>query len=124
MATPARLLSRITQCGGRGVNAAVDITNYVLLETGQPLHAFDLDKLHGALCVRYAQDGEKITLLDGKTMCCDSDTLMIADEKRAVAMAGVMGGSDTGVDENTRNILLEGLFLRRRLCAEKPDGTI
>ena len=119
VATPARLLSRITQCGGRGVNAAVDITNYVLLETGQPLHAFDLDKLHGALCVRYAQDGEKITLLDGKTMCCDSDTLMIADEKRAVAMAGVMGGSDTGVDENTRNILLEGAFFTPQVVRGK-----
>ena len=119
VATPARLLSRITQCGGRGVNAAVDITNYVLLETGQPLHAFDLDKLHGALRVRYAKDGEKIALLDGKEVSCDSDTLMIADEKRAIAMAGVMGGSDTGVDENTRNILLEGAFFTPQVVRGK-----
>ncbi len=110
VATPTNLLSRITRCGWRGVNLAVDATNYVLLQTGQPLHAFDLDKLQGNIIIRYAKDGEEITLLDGKTVRCDTDTLVIADATKAVAIAGVMGGIDTGVDENTKNILLEGAF--------------
>ena len=98
----------IERCGSRPVSTVVDITNYLMLVYGQPLHAFDLDKLAGGICVRYAAAGETLTVLDGSTVTCRDNTLLIADDARPVALAGVMGGSDSGITAETKNILLEG----------------
>jgi len=106
--SPPWLQQRMEAVGLRPVNNVVDITNYVLFETGQPLHAFDYDKLTGhRIVVRRARDGERITSIDGTKCSLDSSMLVIADEERPVAVAGVMGGSDTEVGEQTTSILLE-----------------
>ena len=109
-ASPWWLRARLARCGMRSVNAAVDITNYVLAALGQPLHAFDLDKLQGGIHVRMAKEGEPLPLLDGKTVQCAADTVLIADSEKAVAMGGVMGGAESAVGGTTKNILLEGAF--------------
>ena len=88
----------------------VDVTNYILLELGQPLHGFDLAKLDGGIHVRLARQGEKITLLDGQELELRSDSMVIADEKKALALAGIMGGKDSAVGEATRDIFLESAF--------------
>jgi phenylalanyl-tRNA synthetase beta chain len=107
--SPAWMQKRLLQCGLRPINAVVDATNYVLLELGHPLHAFDLDRLEGRrIVVRRAAEGEKITTLDGVERTLGVDHLVIADSKRPVALAGVMGGEDTGVTPLTRDLLLEG----------------
>ncbi len=94
--------------GMRPINNIVDITNYVMLETGQPLHAFDYDKLEeGKIVVRAARDGEKMTTLDGVDRVLEPDMILITDAKKPVAIAGVMGGKNSEVDENTVNILFE-----------------
>lgn len=95
-------------CGIRPINNIVDVTNYVMLEMGQPLHAFDLNKICGRnVFVRLASDGEKIITLDGVERVLRSSDIVIADENRAIAVAGVMGGLDTEVDESTKVVLLE-----------------
>ena len=109
-ATPAWMVRRLERSGLRSISALVDVTNYVLLELGQPLHAFDLNKLHGGLSVRFAQEGEQIKLLNEQTVELQSDMLVIADEKAPVALAGVMGGADSAVDDATRDIFLESAF--------------
>ncbi len=108
--SPWWLKTRLLRCGLRSINAAVDITNYIMFACGQPLHAFDLDTLSGGIKVRFAKENESLTLLNGDTVACRTDTLLIADHEKAVAMGGVMGGSDTAVGDNTTNILLEGAF--------------
>lgn len=108
--SPWRIRARLERCGVRAISAAVDITNYVMLETGQALHAFDLNKLSGGIRVRMAKEGEEVMLLNGQTVHCDADTLVIADHKQAVALAGVMGGMDSSVTDATTDILLEGAF--------------
>ena len=108
--SPQWLRTKIESVGIRSINNVVDITNFVMLELGQPLHAFDADKLKGGITVRLTPDGEKFLALDGKTYSLDQHNLMIADEERAVAIAGVMGGEDTGVTESTRNVLLESAY--------------
>jgi len=106
--SPLWLRRRLVACGVRPINNIVDVTNYVMLEMGQPLHAFDLDKICGRnVFVRLASDGEKIVTLDGVERVLRSSDIVIADEKRAIAVAGVMGGLDTEVDENTTLVLLE-----------------
>ncbi|MDD4953358.1 MAG: phenylalanine--tRNA ligase subunit beta [Candidatus Omnitrophica bacterium] len=106
--SPEWLRHRLELMGCRSVNNIVDITNYILFEYGQPLHAFDLDKLGGQkIIVRRAKDKEKIVTLDGQEKTLDSEVLVIADENRPVAIAGVMGGKDTEVCGSTKNILLE-----------------
>jgi phenylalanyl-tRNA synthetase beta chain len=106
-----KIKERILAVGLRAVNNVVDITNFCLLETGQPLHAFDLDKLHGGkVIIREAVKGEKITTIDGVERELQPGMLVIADSMRAVAIAGVMGGKDTEVTENTKNVLLESAY--------------
>lgn len=106
--SPLWLRKRLVACGVRPINNIVDVTNYVMLEMGQPLHAFDLNKICGRnVFVRLASDGEKIVTLDGVERVLRSSDIVIADEKRAIAVAGVMGGLDTEVDENTTLVLLE-----------------
>lgn len=106
--SPAWLVQRLENLGLRTVNNVVDVTNYVMMELGQPLHAFDFDTLHGQqIIVRRARAGEKIISIDGKTNTLDPSMLVIADADRPVAVAGVMGGKETEVTEKTTNILLE-----------------
>lgn len=106
--SPAWLRERLLSVGQRSINNIVDITNFVMLETGQPMHAFDLNKLVSAeIFVRKAKDGEKLMTLDGKDVLLTSETLVIADSKRALAIAGVKGGKDAGVDESTTSIVFE-----------------
>ena len=109
-ATPAWMVQRLERCGLRSISAIVDVTNYVLLEMGQPLHAFDLKKLNGGIEVRFANAGEQLQLLNEKTIELQPDMLVIADAKRVVALAGIMGGADSAVDDETTDILLESAF--------------
>lgn len=106
--SPAWLRERLESVGQRSINNIVDITNFVMLELGQPMHAFDLNKLSGPeIFVRKAHDGEKLMTLDDKDITLTSDTLVIADNKQALAIAGVKGGKDAGVDKNTTAIVFE-----------------
>ena len=108
--TPDWMVQRLQRCGLRSISALVDVTNYVLLELGQPLHAFDLGKLNGDIDVRFARVGEKLKLLNEQTVDLQDDMLVIADSKGPVALAGVMGGADSAVDDATTDIFLEGAF--------------
>lgn len=108
--TPLWMVERLRRSGIRSLGPAVDVTNYVMLELGQPMHAFDLDTLSGGIQVRMARAGEKITLLDGKELALNPKALLIADAQKPLALAGVMGGEGSGVTDNTKNILLECAF--------------
>ena len=111
--SPLWLQRRVMAGGMRPINNVVDITNFVLLEMGQPLHAFDHDKLEeGRIVVRRATSGEMITTLDQEDRMLDSDTLVIADASRPVCIAGIMGGANTQVNEETTNIFLEAAIFR------------
>jgi len=106
--SPGWMQRRLLNCGVRPVNAVVDATNYVLLELGQPLHAFDLDLVRGRrIIVRPAEAGEKLTTLDGEKRELDSSMLMIADGEGVVALAGIMGGADSEINDDTTDVLLE-----------------
>lgn len=109
-ATPEWMVKRLQISGIRSISAIVDITNYVLLELGQPMHAFDADKLQGAIQVRWAQAGESISLLNEQQVTLSPDILVIADQQGAQAFAGVMGGAASAVSNSTQNILLESAF--------------
>ena len=102
-----RLRKDLTCCGLRPVNYVVDCLNYELMETGQPTHAFDLEKVKDGIVVRYARAGEKILLLDGTDVTLDASTLVIASGDKPVAIAGVMGSLDSAVSDNTKDIFLE-----------------
>ncbi|HEV7481126.1 MAG TPA: phenylalanine--tRNA ligase subunit beta, partial [Roseiarcus sp.] len=108
--SPDWLRARIESVGLRSINNIVDITNFVMLELGQPLHAFDADKLTGGINVRLATAGEKFLALDGKTYSLGEQDLVFADDARAIGIGGVMGGEDTGVTESTKALLLESAF--------------
>ncbi|GFM56575.1 phenylalanine--tRNA ligase beta subunit [Pseudomonas cichorii] len=108
--TPLWMVERLRRSDVRSIDAAVDITNYVMLELGQPLHAFDLAEINGGIRVRMAEEGEKLVLLDGQEVSLRADTLVIADHQRALAIAGVMGGEHSGVTTKTRDIFLESAF--------------
>lgn len=108
--SPDWLRARLEAAGLRPINNVVDITNFVMLEMGQPLHAFDLAKLEGGIRVRLAEAGERFLALDGKEYELLPDDLVIADHKKAVAIAGVMGGEDSGVTEGTADLLLEAAW--------------
>ena len=111
-ATPVWMQEKLRRAGIRSISALVDVTNYVLLELGQPMHAFDLDKLKGGIVVRYAREGETLKMLDGQTATLRNDTLVIADAQAPVAMAGVMGGEPTSVTDATRHLFLESAHFR------------
>lgn len=105
--SPLWLAERLRRSGLRSISAVVDITAYVMLELGQPMHAFDNDKLHGDIVVRHAHAGETLKLLDGSEAKLDDTFVLIADEKNALAVAGVMGGFDSRVTDATHNVFLE-----------------
>ena len=117
--SPGWIKEKLRRCGLRSIDPVVDVTNYVLLELGQPMHAFDYAKLEGAIEVRFAMPGEKLTLLDGKEVSVKSDTLLIADAKKAVAIAGVMGGLATAVSDTTENVFLECAYFSPLAIAGK-----
>ncbi|HTA66482.1 MAG TPA: phenylalanine--tRNA ligase subunit beta, partial [Xanthomonadaceae bacterium] len=111
-ATPHWMANRLRRSGVRPISLLVDVTQYVMLELGQPMHAFDKDTLHGPIVVRHARAGEEVKLLDGRTVTLDDDFLVVTDSpagkaSRAVALGGIMGGYDTRVTETTRNVFLE-----------------
>ena len=108
--TPQWMQEKLRRSGIRCHDPMVDVTNYVLLELGQPLHAFDADKLQGGIQIRYALDNEKLTLLDAKSVDLLSNTLVIADDSGAIAAAGVMGGLGSSISESTTTIMLESAF--------------
>ena len=105
--SPIWLKSQLEVLGQRSINTLVDLTNYIMLETGQPLHAFDADKVDGAINVRFAKEGEFIILLDGTEVELSSDILVIADDKDALAIAGVKGGKKAEVTSLTKRIIIE-----------------
>jgi phenylalanyl-tRNA synthetase beta chain len=108
--TPLWMVERLRRSDIRSIDAAVDITNYVMLELGQPMHAFDLAEINGGIRVRMAEEGEKLVLLDGQEVSLRADTLVIADHNRALAIAGVMGGEHSGVSAKTYDLFLESAF--------------
>ncbi|HET6720037.1 MAG TPA: phenylalanine--tRNA ligase subunit beta [Rhodocyclaceae bacterium] len=114
---PEWMRQRLERSGLRSISALVDITNYVMLELGQPLHAFDNAKLEGAVQARLAQPGDKLLLLNGQTIDVDSDVLVIADDVKALAMAGIMGGEDSGITLETRSLFLESAFFAPQAVA-------
>jgi phenylalanyl-tRNA synthetase beta chain len=118
--TPEWMARRLAGSGIRAISPLVDITNYVMLELGQPLHAFDATKLAGGIRVRYAKTGERLTLLNGVIPLLTPKFLVIADETRAVALAGIMGGLDTSVSGATRAVFLESAFFNPDAIAGKP----
>src|SRR5438270_4059783 len=93
--------------GLRPISALVDVTNFIANDRGRPLHVFDADKLNGNMQARFARDSELVTALDGRTYALDADTIVIADDIRALSIAGIMGGEDTGCTGETRNVFIE-----------------
>ena len=116
-ATPDWMKRRLERSGIRAISALVDVTNYVMLELGQPLHAFDNTKLEGAVHARMSRTGEKLLLLNEQTIAIDSDVLVIADDAKPLAMAGIMGGEDSGITLATSELLLESAFFAPKAIA-------
>ncbi len=108
--SPQWLRAKLESVGVRSISNIVDISNFVMLELGQPTHAFDADKLKGSINVRLARDSEKFLALDGSTYTLKPDNCVVADQERAVGIGGVMGGEETGVTDSTKNILLEAAY--------------
>ena len=121
--SPDWMKRRLKACGVRSINNIVDITNYVMLEIGEPMHAFDINSVEGKhIIVRRAKDNETITTLDEEKRNLDSSMLVIADEEKPVAIAGVMGGANSGITENTKTVVFEAAVFKRgsvRLTAKK-----
>lgn len=117
--TPQWMLEKLRRSDIRGINPVVDVTNYVLLELGQPMHGFDLSKLDSEIQVRMAKTGEKLTLLDGNEISLAEDSLVIADASQPLALAGIMGGETSGVVDGTEDILLEAAFFAPLAIAGK-----
>jgi len=117
--TPTWMVRRLERSGLHSISAIVDITNYVLLELGQPMHAFDAAKLSGDINVRWASQGEEIALLNQQSVKLDKDMLVIADNSGAIAFAGVMGGASTAVSDSTQDIFLESAFFTPDTIAGK-----
>jgi phenylalanyl-tRNA synthetase beta chain len=108
--SPLWLVERLRRSGLRGISPVVDITNYVMLELGQPLHAYDAARVQGAIRPRLAKKGEKVTLLDEKEVVVNDDTLVIADDSGAIGLAGIMGGLSTAVGDETTDVFFEAAF--------------
>jgi phenylalanyl-tRNA synthetase beta chain len=117
--TPTWMQEKLRRCGLRPISPVVDVTNYVMMEIGQPMHGFDFDKLEGGIKVRMAKAGESFTLLDQSVVECRADTLVIADSQKPLALAGIMGGLDSSVQSATKNIFLEAAFFAPILLAGK-----
>ena len=117
--SPLWLTEKLRRCGVRSIDAVVDITNFVLLELGHPMHAFDLAKIDGDINVRLAEEGEKLVLLDESEVSLKGNTLLIADNSKALAMAGVFGGLHSGVTAETKDIFLESAFFAPLAIAGK-----
>ncbi|GAB2180425.1 phenylalanine--tRNA ligase subunit beta [Denitratisoma sp. agr-D3] len=117
--TPDWMKQRLERCGIRSISAVVDVTNYVMLELGQPMHAFDNDKLVGGIHVRQPKAGEQVLLLNGQTVTPAADVTLIADDAKALALAGIMGGEDSGVTTGSRDIFLESAFFAPDAIAGK-----
>ena len=115
--TPLWMRERLRRGGQRAIHPVVDVTNYVMLELGQPMHGFDLDKLSGRIVVRQAQGGESVALLDGSSVEVDQGTMLIADQNGPVALAGIMGGQDSAVGQGTRHVFLESAYFRAETVA-------
>ncbi|MGB1011338.1 MAG: phenylalanine--tRNA ligase subunit beta [Thiolinea sp.] len=115
--TPLWMQEKLRRHGLRSLSAAVDVTNYVMLEIGKPIHAYDLDTLDGGIQARYAEAGEQLELLDGQTLTLQADAVVIADDKKAVGFAGIMGGNSTAVNDDTQNIFLESAHFRPQKMA-------
>src|SRR5260221_1861727 len=120
--SPAWLSSRLSAAGIRPINNVVDITNYVMLETGKPLHAYDLANLQGGIEVRMAQNGEELIALDGKSYTLNPSHLVIADQQKVIGLAGVMGGERTGVTNQTTDILLESAYFAPAVIRSMSRG--
>ena len=120
--TPLWMQEKLRRCGLRPISPVVDVTNYVMMELGQPMHGFDFDKLSGGIVVRLAEAGEKVSLLDQSEVECGADTLLIADHAGGVALAGIMGGLDSSVQADTRNIFLEAAHFTAVEIAGKARG--
>ena len=120
--TPLWMQEKLRRCGLRPITPVVDVTNYVMMELGQPMHGFDFDKLNGGIKVRLAKSGEKVALLDQTEVECRDDTLLIADHAGGVALAGIMGGLDSSVQSDTRNIFLEAAHFTALELAGKARG--
>src|SRR4029079_18223800 len=108
--TPAWMRQRLERSGLRSISAVVDVTNYVMLELGQPLHAYDDRLLDGSIVVRFAREGETLTLLHGQVLDLTADLLMVCDEKKPLGLAGIMGGEHSGIADDTTRVYLEGAF--------------
>ncbi len=108
--TPGWMKERLERSGIRSISAVVDVTNYVMLELGQPLHAYDDRLLDGAIVVRFARPGEKLTLLNEQVLDLEPDLLLVADERKPLGLAGIMGGEHSGISDATTTVLLEGAF--------------
>jgi phenylalanyl-tRNA synthetase beta chain len=108
--TPAWMRERLERAGQRSISALVDVTNYVMLELGRPLHVYDLDKLSTGIDVRFARSGERLKLLNEQTVALEPDVLVIADESGPIGLAGIMGGDSTKAELDTHNVLLEAAF--------------
>ncbi|MEN8108395.1 MAG: phenylalanine--tRNA ligase subunit beta [Pseudomonadota bacterium] len=117
--SPLWMQERLRRSGLRSIDPVVDVTNYVLLELGQPMHAFDLDRLNGGIVVRYALKGEQLTLLDERKVELAPETLVIADQDKPLAIAGVMGGIDSGVQAGTTDLFLECACFAPQVIAGK-----
>ncbi|MBK7901083.1 MAG: phenylalanine--tRNA ligase subunit beta [Azonexus sp.] len=115
--TPEWMKRRLERSGIRAISALVDVTNYVMLELGQPLHAFDNTKLEGAVHARMAIPGEQLLLLNEQTIAIDADVLMIADDAKPLAMAGIMGGEESGINLETSELFLESAFFAPKAIA-------
>ncbi len=120
--TPMWMQERLRRSGLRSIHPVVDVTNYVMLELGQPMHGFDLDRLREGIVVRRALSGEQIELLDGGTVALRPDTLVIADAGGPVAIAGIMGGAASAVSEQTRNVFLESAFFAPAAITGRARG--
>ncbi|HUN68820.1 MAG TPA: phenylalanine--tRNA ligase subunit beta, partial [Burkholderiales bacterium] len=108
--TPAWMRHRLERAGQRSISALVDVTNYVMLELGRPLHVYDLDKLKGAIDVRWGRAGEKLLLLNGQQVEVDGEVLCITDDSGPIGLAGIMGGDSTKAETGTKNLFLESAF--------------